>query len=111
MTRVAVGGTFDPLHDGHKALLLKAVELSRGGELLIGLTSDEMARKKVHEVNDYRSRYEELMKFINAQGVFPQIVKLNDDNSKLKKSLREKDDEIENLKMEMNNPKGHNKPG
>ncbi len=78
MTRVAVGGTFDPLHDGHKALLMKAIELSRGGELLIGLTSDEMARNKVHEVNDYRSRYDEVMKFIHGQGIFPQIVKLND---------------------------------
>lgn len=78
MTRVAVGGTFDPLHDGHKALLMKAVELSRDGELLIGLTSDEMARNKIHEVNDYRSRYDELMKFIHDQGVFPQIVELND---------------------------------
>ena len=78
MARVAVGGTFDPLHDGHKALLTKAVELGRDGELLIGLTSDEMARNKVHEVNDYRSRYDEVMKFINENGVIPRIVKLED---------------------------------
>src|SRR5659263_779652 len=78
MTRVAVGGTFDPLHDGHKALLMKAVDLGRDGELLIGLTSDEMAKNKIHEVDDYRSRYNEVMKFIHDQGVIPRIVKLDD---------------------------------
>jgi pantetheine-phosphate adenylyltransferase len=78
MARVAAGGTFDPLHDGHKALLMKACELSRGGELLVGLTSDEMAKNKVHGVIEYRSRYNEVMRFILAQGINPVIVRLND---------------------------------
>ena len=78
MPRVAVGGTFDPLHDGHKALLLRAVELGRGGELLIGLTSDKLAKNKNHEVDDYRSRYNEVMNFIKGQCVIPLIVKLDD---------------------------------
>ena len=78
MLRVAVGGTFNPLHDGHIALLKKAVELSRGGELLIGLTSDEMTRKKDHEVEDYHSRYEDVMNFIKTLGVIPTIVRLDD---------------------------------
>ncbi len=78
MSKVAVGGTFDPLHDGHKALLMKAIELSRGGELLIGLTSDEMSRNKTHEVDDYQSRYDKVMKFINELGIIPKIIKLND---------------------------------
>lgn len=78
MARVAVGGTFDPLHDGHKALLMKACELSRGGELLVGLTSDEMVKNKVHDVVDYRSRYNEVMGFITAQGISPVISRLDD---------------------------------
>lgn len=78
MARVAVGGTFDPLHDGHKALLKKAVELSRGGELLIGLTSDDMAKNKVHEVIEYNSRYDEVNRFIRARGISPVIVRLDD---------------------------------
>ncbi|MCZ7380416.1 MAG: phosphopantetheine adenylyltransferase [Candidatus Methanoperedens sp.] len=78
MARVAVGGTFDPLHDGHKALLMKAVELSRNGELLVGLTSDSLARNKVHEVADYQSRYDEVLRFIKKQGIVPVIVSLED---------------------------------
>ena len=78
MSRVAVGGTFNPLHDGHIALLRKAAELSRGGELLIGLTSDEMTRKKDHEVEDYQTRYDDVMEFIKTLGIIPKIVKLDD---------------------------------
>ncbi len=78
MARVAVGGTFDPLHDGHKALLMKAVELSRNGELLVGLTSDEMSRNKAHDVSDYQSRYDGVLGFIQKQGIAPVIVRLDD---------------------------------
>lgn len=78
MTRVAVGGTFDPLHDGHKAILMKACELSRNGELLVGLTSDSMAKNKLHDVADYHSRYEEVMKFTRGQGIVPVMVRLDD---------------------------------
>jgi len=38
--RIAVGGTFDYLHDGHLAILAKTFEL--GGHVLVGITSDEM---------------------------------------------------------------------
>lgn len=78
MVRTAVGGTFDPLHAGHKALLAKAAKLSSGGELLIGLTSSEMVRDKSHDVADYRSRCEEVREFIRSQGIEPVIVRLDD---------------------------------
>lgn len=40
--RVILGGTFGPLHDGHRQMLRKAFE---AGNPTIGLTSDTLARK------------------------------------------------------------------
>jgi len=57
MASVAIGGTFDILHDGHKALLKKAYSL---GEVTIGLVSDEMARGKALVSNTYDTRREQL---------------------------------------------------
>ena len=37
---VVLGGTFDPVHDGHRALFERAFDL---GDLTVGLTSDDLA--------------------------------------------------------------------
>jgi pantetheine-phosphate adenylyltransferase len=42
---VALGGTFDPVHDGHRALFRRAFEL---GDLTVGLTSDDLAPQTRH---------------------------------------------------------------
>ena len=79
--RVAIGGTFDPLHEGHKKLLEKAYELSGSdGRIVVGITSDDFARKnRERVVLSFRARAENLRQFMrNRFGVDVEIVELND---------------------------------
>ncbi|MCK4938538.1 MAG: phosphopantetheine adenylyltransferase [Methanosarcinales archaeon] len=79
MSKVAVGGTFNPLHDGHKALLTRAHQLSNGGELIIGITSNEMAGDKYHKVENWNVRRQVVMGFMqDTFNTTPIIVKLYD---------------------------------
>ena len=64
-----VGGTFDPLHDGHKRLISRSFELAgRDGTVIVGLTTDPFASRKVHPVKRYEQRKAALAGFIREQG-------------------------------------------
>ncbi len=65
--RVAMGGTFDLLHDGHKALLAAAFD-PRPEQVLIGLTSDRFARESRTEVNPYATRERNLARYLRSHG-------------------------------------------
>jgi pantetheine-phosphate adenylyltransferase len=67
--KVAVGGTFDEFHRGHRVLLMKAIEV--GEFILIGLCSDEFAKKmgKPHVTAPYEERLKELCDFLKSLGV------------------------------------------
>jgi cytidyltransferase-like protein len=78
--KVAVGGTFDELHRGHKTLLRKAFEV--GDKVVIGLSSDEFVSKmsKPHETALYTERRRELEAFLEQAGLATraEVVPLND---------------------------------
>ncbi len=74
--KAAIGGTFEPLHDGHKALLKKAYEL---GDVYIGLTSDAMAKRRYRDVMPYGQRKQILEQCIRREfGVQANIFELRD---------------------------------
>lgn len=79
-SKVAVGGTFDELHRGHKALLDKAFEI--GEKVVIGLSSDDFAAKmgKVHKTANYVERLKDLGIFLKKSGLAEkvEIIPLND---------------------------------
>lgn len=64
----AIGGTFDQLHKGHKALLRRAFEL--GKKVLIGLTTQEMVKHKPdwQKIASYGERRKELERWLEAEG-------------------------------------------
>jgi len=65
--RIAVGGTFDYLHDGHLAILAKAFEL--GGHVLIGITSDEMQLVKDSAgIQPLEVRKQALLELLRSRG-------------------------------------------
>ena len=78
--KVAVGGTFDELHRGHRTLLLKAFKI--GERVVIGLSSDEFAEKlsKPHVTASYEERLNELKALLSDPGfsVKAEIIPLND---------------------------------
>jgi len=66
MTVSAVAGTFNILHDGHKALLRKAFEV--GDRVMIGITSDRMASEGRDSFVSMDVRRKELERFLDGMG-------------------------------------------
>jgi pantetheine-phosphate adenylyltransferase len=77
---VAMGGTFDVLHNGHKKLLRQAFAV--GGNVVIGVTSDDFARSlhKPHKVDSYPTRKKDLERLLKRWGMLARarIVPIHD---------------------------------
>jgi cytidyltransferase-like protein len=77
---VAMGGTFDVLHRGHRRLLKQAFTIGR--RVMIGITSDEFARTlhKPHRFDAYAKRKSDVERLLSRWGVLSraEIVPLKD---------------------------------
>ena len=64
---VALGGTFDVVHAGHRHLLSEAFKL--GDMVLIGVTSDQLVATlhKKHQVRPFSSRVRDLRVFLKTR--------------------------------------------
>lgn len=63
---VATGGTFDEIHAGHVALLSRAFQTGR--KVIIGVSSDEFAKKRDKRLNhNFNQRVENLKKMIKKE--------------------------------------------
>lgn len=78
---VAVGGTFDHLHDGHKILLTVSAFLT-SKTLIVGVTGSELLKHKkfAEYMQTYEQRVENVTTFIHAvkPSLVPSIYEIND---------------------------------
>lgn len=119
MTRfklVALGGTFDIIHKGHLELLRNGFSIS--SKVIIGLTSDELARKKGKTpIHDYSKRYHALEStikenFPNSQYVIskldndfgPAVLEQEVEALVVSEETASKGNDLNKLRVERNSP-------
>ena len=68
-----MGGTFDPFHIGHEALIQKAVDVGR--EVLIGLTTDNRAKqdRQNYRISSYIDRKSVLDSWLQSQAIHDRV--------------------------------------
>jgi len=74
--KAGVGGTFNMLHAGHKALISRAFAVA--DEVVVGLASDEMASEGRKAVNPFEKRKRALEQYLVTFGKPSHIVRIED---------------------------------
>ncbi len=64
--KVGVGGTFNIIHRGHRAILDRAFQV--GDIVVVGITSDEMARERKSQVVPLEERRSRLEEYLRSKG-------------------------------------------
>lgn len=81
-TRIAVGGTFDHLHIGHKLLLEATIFLAQPGpedrQITIGITGDELLINKKHAsvLESWDERQQRVSDFVESILIFAPNIKI-----------------------------------
>jgi inosine/xanthosine triphosphatase len=70
--KIGLGGTFNIIHKGHRALLDKAFE--HGDEVVVGLTSDAMTRRRKQIVVPLEQRRTALESYLRTKGANWSVV-------------------------------------
>ena len=74
--KAAVAGTFNVLHEGHKALLDHAMWIA--DELYIGITSDKMASESRDEVVPFYLRKKAVEEYVASKNEVAMIFQIDD---------------------------------
>jgi len=74
--KAVLAGTFNLIHDGHKALIQRAFELS--DDVTIGLTTDKFASVGRKRINPYYLRLKALIVFLDGMRKHADIIPISD---------------------------------
>ena len=85
---VAIGGTFDRLHKGHRYFIKQSFSYAQ--KVIIGLTADEFVKAKIsnfkfqisnkNQISNYQTRKKDLIDFLKEEKLFnrSKIVQIDD---------------------------------
>jgi pantetheine-phosphate adenylyltransferase len=72
--KVCIGGTFNPLHKGHKLLIEKAFEVAgKQGSVFIGITTGEIVKGKM-DVESFEERKKDIEKYLHEKDFIKRAI-------------------------------------
>lgn len=72
--KVCIGGTFNPLHKGHKLLIDKAFEVAgKRGSVFIGITTGEITKEK-SDIKSFEKRKKAIEQYLHEKSFIERAV-------------------------------------